>query len=110
MAHPVPHQDTLAVPDPEKHTGLNQDLVKILRENLLQQERPRNGRHSHCPASPPPIPPETPRASSAGCCSTTTSPNSSAASPSHTPGNPERYIGTPIKVTTFSHLREGNGE
>ncbi|KAI1900148.1 hypothetical protein AGOR_G00047030 [Albula goreensis] len=49
MAHPVPQHDTLAVPDPGKHTGLNQDLVKILRENLLQPERPRSARRSPGP-------------------------------------------------------------
>ncbi|XDV54850.1 hypothetical protein PO909_023053 [Leuciscus waleckii] len=42
MAH---SQDTLTVPPKPlhdgDHVGLNEDLVRILRENLLQQERPR---------------------------------------------------------------------
>ncbi|KAJ8413985.1 hypothetical protein AAFF_G00065830 [Aldrovandia affinis] len=61
MAHPVPPHDTLAVPDPEKHTGLDQDLVKILRENLLQKDRPRSARRSPCPASPRLSPRNSPR-------------------------------------------------
>ncbi|KAG7481178.1 hypothetical protein MATL_G00063880 [Megalops atlanticus] len=61
MAHPAAQQDTLAVPDAEKHTGLNQDLVKILRENLLQQQRPRSARRSPCSASPRLSPRNSPR-------------------------------------------------
>ncbi|KAA0704255.1 hypothetical protein E1301_Tti000104 [Triplophysa tibetana] len=45
MAEPGGSQDTLAVPPKQllhgEHVGLNEDLVRILRENLLQQERPR---------------------------------------------------------------------
>lgn len=45
MAQPGGSQDTLTVPPKPlhdgDHVGLNEDLVRILRENLLQQERPR---------------------------------------------------------------------
>uniref|UniRef100_W5NLX8 Uncharacterized protein n=1 Tax=Lepisosteus oculatus TaxID=7918 RepID=W5NLX8_LEPOC len=50
MAQQGTTQDTLTVPAVEKrpheHSGLNEDLVKILRENLLQHERPRTTRKS----------------------------------------------------------------
>ena len=45
-------QDTLAVPPMPKHAGLNEDLVKILRENLLQPDRPRGHRRSPSSISP----------------------------------------------------------
>uniref|UniRef100_A0A8C9UAR8 Phosphodiesterase n=1 Tax=Scleropages formosus TaxID=113540 RepID=A0A8C9UAR8_SCLFO len=55
------HQDTLAVPAMERHTGLNEDLVKILRENLLQQQRPRGARRSPSSISPRLSPTMSPR-------------------------------------------------
>lgn len=57
----VGHQDTLAVPPMPKHVGLNEDLVKILRENLLQQERPRGHRRSPSSISPRLSPRNSPR-------------------------------------------------
>lgn len=54
-------QDTLAVPPMPKHVGLNEDLVKILRENLLQQERPRGHRRSPAAISPRLSPRNSPR-------------------------------------------------
>lgn len=58
----VGHQDTLAVPPMPKHAGLNEDLVKILRENLLQQhERPRSHRRSPSSISPRLSPRNSPR-------------------------------------------------
>ncbi|XP_048098849.1 cAMP-specific 3',5'-cyclic phosphodiesterase 4D isoform X7 [Alosa alosa] len=57
----VGHQDTLAVPPMPKHAGLNEDLVKILRENLLQQERPRGHRRSPSSISPRLSPRNSPR-------------------------------------------------
>ncbi|TSM28115.1 hypothetical protein Baya_6897 [Bagarius yarrelli] len=45
MAQTGGGQDTLAVPVKQHHqgdqVGLNEDLVRILKENLLQQEKPR---------------------------------------------------------------------
>lgn len=58
MAQPGGSPDTLAVPPKQlhhgDHVGLNEDLVRILRENLLQQERPRHslGRRSPSSMSP----------------------------------------------------------
>ncbi|XP_039614660.1 cAMP-specific 3',5'-cyclic phosphodiesterase 4D isoform X3 [Polypterus senegalus] len=50
MAQQGTSPDTLSVPAVEKqsheHAGLNEDLVKILRENLLQHEKPRATRKS----------------------------------------------------------------
>uniref|UniRef100_A0A8C2YW91 Phosphodiesterase n=1 Tax=Cyclopterus lumpus TaxID=8103 RepID=A0A8C2YW91_CYCLU len=57
----VNHQDTLAVPPMPKHSGLNEDLVKILRENLLQPERPRGQRRSPSSISPRLSPRNSPR-------------------------------------------------
>lgn len=57
----VNHQDTLAVPPMPKHSGLNEDLVKILRENLLQPERPRGHRRSPSTISPRLSPRNSPR-------------------------------------------------
>ncbi|XP_043968591.1 cAMP-specific 3',5'-cyclic phosphodiesterase 4D isoform X3 [Gambusia affinis] len=57
----VAHQDTLAVPPMPKHSGLNEDLVKILRENLLQPERPRGHRRSPSSISPRLSPRNSPR-------------------------------------------------
>ncbi|XP_072243870.1 3',5'-cyclic-AMP phosphodiesterase 4D isoform X5 [Leuresthes tenuis] len=57
----VTHQDTLAVPPMPKHSGLNEDLVKILRENLLQPERPRGHRRSPSSISPRLSPRNSPR-------------------------------------------------
>ncbi|XP_051524538.1 cAMP-specific 3',5'-cyclic phosphodiesterase 4D-like isoform X1 [Myxocyprinus asiaticus] len=57
----VGHQDTLAVPPMPKHVGLNEDLVKILRENLLQQELPRGHRRSPSSISPRLSPRNSPR-------------------------------------------------
>ncbi|XP_061585316.1 cAMP-specific 3',5'-cyclic phosphodiesterase 4D isoform X1 [Cololabis saira] len=57
----VTHQDTLAVPPMSKHSGLNEDLVKILRENLLQPERPRGHRRSPSSISPRLSPRNSPR-------------------------------------------------
>ncbi|KAI7798062.1 hypothetical protein IRJ41_021320 [Triplophysa rosa] len=57
----VGHQDTLAVPPMPKHVGLNEDLVKILRENLLQQERPCGHRRSPSSISPRLSPRNSPR-------------------------------------------------
>ncbi|XP_071060471.1 3',5'-cyclic-AMP phosphodiesterase 4D isoform X3 [Pseudochaenichthys georgianus] len=54
-------QDTLAVPPMPKHSGLNEDLVKILRENLLQPERPRGQRRSPSSISPRLSPRNSPR-------------------------------------------------
>ncbi|XP_031712090.1 cAMP-specific 3',5'-cyclic phosphodiesterase 4D isoform X2 [Anarrhichthys ocellatus] len=54
-------QDTLAVPPMPKHSGLNEDLVKILRENLLQPERPRAHRRSPSSISPRLSPRNSPR-------------------------------------------------
>lgn len=55
MAQPGSSQDTLAVPVKQLHqgdqTGLNEDLVRILRENLLQQERHRRPRGRKSPSS-----------------------------------------------------------
>ncbi|MCJ8742331.1 hypothetical protein PDJAM_G00080850 [Pangasius djambal] len=55
MAQPGGSQDTLAVPVKQLHqgdqAGLNEDLVRILRENLLQQERPRRPRRRKSPSS-----------------------------------------------------------
>uniref|UniRef100_A0A8C1F856 Phosphodiesterase n=1 Tax=Cyprinus carpio carpio TaxID=630221 RepID=A0A8C1F856_CYPCA len=55
MAQPGGSQDTLAVPPKQlhhgDHVGLNEDLVRILRENLLQQERPRRPRGRRSPSS-----------------------------------------------------------
>ncbi|XP_051764595.1 cAMP-specific 3',5'-cyclic phosphodiesterase 4D isoform X14 [Ctenopharyngodon idella] len=55
MAQPGGSQDTLAVPPKQlhdgDHVGLNEDLVRILRENLLQQERPRRPRDRRSPSS-----------------------------------------------------------
>uniref|UniRef100_A0A3B1IPM1 Phosphodiesterase n=1 Tax=Astyanax mexicanus TaxID=7994 RepID=A0A3B1IPM1_ASTMX len=55
MAQPGTNQDTLAVPAKQlhhgDHVGLNEDLVRILRENLLQQERPRRPRGRKSPTS-----------------------------------------------------------
>ncbi|GAA6107764.1 cAMP-specific 3',5'-cyclic phosphodiesterase 4D-like isoform X1 [Tachysurus ichikawai] len=55
MAQPGGSQDTLAVPAKQLHqgdqAGLNEDLVRILRENLLQQERPRRPRERKSPSS-----------------------------------------------------------
>ncbi|XP_046717193.1 cAMP-specific 3',5'-cyclic phosphodiesterase 4D-like isoform X3 [Silurus meridionalis] len=55
MAQPGGSQDTLAVPVKQLHqgdqTGLNEDLVRILKENLLQQERPRRPRRRKSPSS-----------------------------------------------------------
>ncbi|XP_051924414.1 cAMP-specific 3',5'-cyclic phosphodiesterase 4D isoform X3 [Hippocampus zosterae] len=55
------HQDTLAVPPMPKHSGLNEDLVKILRENLLHPERPRGHRRSPSSISPRLSPRNSPR-------------------------------------------------
>jgi len=57
----VAQQDTLAVPPMPKHAGLNEDLVKILRENLLQPERPRGPRRSPTSVSPRLSPRNSPR-------------------------------------------------
>ncbi|AWP07271.1 putative cAMP-specific 3'-5'-cyclic phosphodiesterase 4D-like [Scophthalmus maximus] len=57
----VTHQDTLAVPPMPKHSGLNEDLVKILRENLLQPERQRGHRRSPSTISPRLSPRNSPR-------------------------------------------------
>ncbi|MGH0170320.1 UNVERIFIED_CONTAM: hypothetical protein FKN15_071754 [Acipenser sinensis] len=50
MAQQGTSPDTLPVPEVEKppheHAGLNEDLVKILRENLLQHDKPRATRKS----------------------------------------------------------------
>ena len=54
-------QDTLAVPPMPKHAGLNEDLVKILRENLLQPDRPRGHRRSPSSISPRLSPRNSPR-------------------------------------------------
>ncbi|XP_068107315.1 3',5'-cyclic-AMP phosphodiesterase 4D isoform X2 [Hyperolius riggenbachi] len=43
--------DTLAVPEPDNPSYLNEDLVKTLRENLLQHEKPKASRKSSA-ASP----------------------------------------------------------
>ncbi|XP_055063459.1 3',5'-cyclic-AMP phosphodiesterase 4D isoform X3 [Misgurnus anguillicaudatus] len=55
MAQPGGSQDTLVVPPKQlhhgDHVGLNEDLVRILRENLLQQERPRHARERRSPSS-----------------------------------------------------------
>ncbi|KAL1266133.1 hypothetical protein QQF64_001808 [Cirrhinus molitorella] len=55
MAQPGGSQDTLAVPPKQlhhgDHVGLNEDLVRILRENLLQQECPRRPRGRRSPSS-----------------------------------------------------------
>ncbi|XP_057177191.1 cAMP-specific 3',5'-cyclic phosphodiesterase 4D-like isoform X4 [Triplophysa rosa] len=55
MTQPGGSQDTLAVPPKQllhgDHVGLNEDLVRILRENLLQQERPRRARGGRSPSS-----------------------------------------------------------
>ena len=61
MAVGVAHQDTLAVPPMPKHAGLNEDLVKILRENLLQPDRPRGHRRSPSSISPRLSPRNSPR-------------------------------------------------
>ncbi|XP_029573464.1 cAMP-specific 3',5'-cyclic phosphodiesterase 4D isoform X6 [Salmo trutta] len=53
--------DTLAVPPMAKHIGLNEDLVKILRENLLQPERTRGHRRSPSSISPRLSPRNSPR-------------------------------------------------
>ncbi|KAF0033973.1 hypothetical protein F2P81_014039 [Scophthalmus maximus] len=44
-----------------KHSGLNEDLVKILRENLLQPERQRGHRRSPSTISPRLSPRNSPR-------------------------------------------------
>uniref|UniRef100_A0A671MTN0 Phosphodiesterase n=1 Tax=Sinocyclocheilus anshuiensis TaxID=1608454 RepID=A0A671MTN0_9TELE len=55
MAQPGGSQDTLAVPPKQlhhgDHVGLNEDLVRILRENLLQQERPSHPKSRRSPSS-----------------------------------------------------------
>ncbi|XP_051971451.1 cAMP-specific 3',5'-cyclic phosphodiesterase 4D-like isoform X2 [Xyrauchen texanus] len=55
MAQPGSSQDMLAVLPKQlhhgDHVGLNEDLVRILRENLLQQERPLCPRGQRSPSS-----------------------------------------------------------
>ncbi|KAJ8395620.1 hypothetical protein AAFF_G00031010 [Aldrovandia affinis] len=63
MAQQGGGQDTLAVPAKQHHghAGLNEDLVRILRENLLQQEQPRAARRRSPTISPRLSPTMSPR-------------------------------------------------
>lgn len=61
MAQPTTSPDTLAVPEVDNPHGpnpwLNEDLVKSLRENLLQHEKPKPTRKSVSPKLSPVISP-----------------------------------------------------
>ncbi|KAJ1070301.1 hypothetical protein K5549_006849 [Capra hircus] len=61
MAQQTTSPDTLTVPEVDNphcpNPWLNEDLVKSLRENLLQQEKPKTSRKSVSPKLSPVISP-----------------------------------------------------